>query len=490
VFQALFVGHQGWLFSTPNARVLVDPILTEAIGHGGIVGRVYPPRILDVARFPPVDAVVYTHEHEDHFDIPSLNRIDRRVPVYLSGRSSTAATSILREMGFAPQLLHPGQQLRVSDLVFDWESPDHVNHANMDEWDVLPFLVRDEAGHGNFISTVDVARPGDFFNRLRQITPQPGLLCLTNNARESRYQIAGRSIETAPPLDNLALGSMWCNELAALLDAWGPPAALLGVGGGWVFPPPLDGLNRFSCRADSAAVLRAVQALWPDRPCLAPLPGHTITMRDGRVQDIAPQAPFLRPAPLQDWPARGYVGDGGLLDDYPPACGRATPSADDWAAVESGLAQLASFLYGREEFKQLYSLDGLPRPDARPSLALILKIDSDEGWRTMEYEPQAAAFIAREAEIPPEAYLAGAECWATDFAALVRGEIAPTSVLFGRSRWWNNDPEVFQLSLPLMFSRFFHPLSRPEAALSLYRGLLRRETPVEHVVRHLAGPAA
>src|SRR5262249_48600652 len=100
MFSTTFLGHQGWLFSTATTRLLVDPLLTAHIGHGGVVGRVYPPRIFDLDAFPAIDAVLLTHEHEDHFDIPSLNRLDRGIPIVLSQRSSGAARAILDEMGF------------------------------------------------------------------------------------------------------------------------------------------------------------------------------------------------------------------------------------------------------------------------------------------------------------------------------------------------------------------------------------------------------
>src|SRR5262245_61294880 len=75
VLESTFLGHQGWMFATAGARILVDALLVEPFGHGGGVGLVWPPRKLDIEAMPPVDAVIFTHEHEDHFNIPSVNRL-------------------------------------------------------------------------------------------------------------------------------------------------------------------------------------------------------------------------------------------------------------------------------------------------------------------------------------------------------------------------------------------------------------------------------
>ena len=155
MFSATFVGHQGWLFSADLTQLLVDPLLTESFGHGGVVGKVFPPRKIDFAAFPALTAVLLTHEHEDHFDIPSLNRLNRGIPILLSHRSSTAARRILAQMGFEVILVKAGQTLQLGALEIFLFSPDHVAFPASDEWDVLQYLVRDRARAGSFFSYVD-----------------------------------------------------------------------------------------------------------------------------------------------------------------------------------------------------------------------------------------------------------------------------------------------------------------------------------------------
>ena len=122
---ACALGHQGWLLSSASTRVLVDPLLGDRMGHGGHVGPMYPPRRIDFAAFPAVDAVILSHEHDDHFDIPTLHRLDRRIPVYLSSRASTAANALLRDMGFTVHPLRPNSTLAIGDLRYRSFVADH-----------------------------------------------------------------------------------------------------------------------------------------------------------------------------------------------------------------------------------------------------------------------------------------------------------------------------------------------------------------------------
>ena len=140
MLRATFIGHQGWLLSTGCTNVLVDPLLTEGFGHGGLAGTVFPPRRFDVVRMPSIDAVWLTHEHDDHFDLPSLCTLDRAVPVYISGRSSVAMHSALAALGFTIHRVAPNTRTSLGDLTLQTFVADHRATPLSDEWDVLPFL--------------------------------------------------------------------------------------------------------------------------------------------------------------------------------------------------------------------------------------------------------------------------------------------------------------------------------------------------------------
>ena len=181
MFSTTFLGHQGWSFRAGQTQLLVDPLLTSRFGHGGGVGAVYPPRDFDFDHFPPIDAVLITHEHEDHFDVPSLARLDRHIPILLSANSSAAARGLLSEMGFAVRFVRGGETVTVGDLTIDLFAADHVRVAQSDEWDVLQFVVHDRNGDGSFVSGVDCAMSLKTVLEIKRIVGRRGLWCFTNN---------------------------------------------------------------------------------------------------------------------------------------------------------------------------------------------------------------------------------------------------------------------------------------------------------------------
>src|SRR5262249_30280566 len=140
--------------------------------------------------------VVLTHEHDDHFDIPSLAKLDRRIPIYLSVRSSSAAHRILGIMGFQVKPLIPGAVVGCGELEVLPQCGDHVNTTSGDEWDALPFWVRHAGGAGNFFSTVDCTLTSDHIARARAFAPRPGVIGWANNAQDWSHMVDFASEQT------------------------------------------------------------------------------------------------------------------------------------------------------------------------------------------------------------------------------------------------------------------------------------------------------
>ena len=183
VFATTFLGHQGWLVRTDRACVLIDPLLREEFGDlQALAYRVFPPRVLAAEAFPAIDAVLLSHEHDDHFDIPSLARLDRAIPIYLSARSSSAAREVLAAMGFTVHPWVPGEAARIGDLDALPFAGDHVAVNCGDEWDTLPYLVRSVEGHGSLFSMVDIPITERHVAWAAEKAARPGLVSWTNNA--------------------------------------------------------------------------------------------------------------------------------------------------------------------------------------------------------------------------------------------------------------------------------------------------------------------
>jgi L-ascorbate metabolism protein UlaG (beta-lactamase superfamily) len=91
------VGHSCLLVETPTTRVLTDPLLT-------VRDRPDYDRwdVLD----EPLDGIVISHAHWDHFNLDTLIRIDRRAAVVLPRRQAPTSivnldmAQVIRELGF------------------------------------------------------------------------------------------------------------------------------------------------------------------------------------------------------------------------------------------------------------------------------------------------------------------------------------------------------------------------------------------------------
>jgi L-ascorbate metabolism protein UlaG (beta-lactamase superfamily) len=100
-----YVGHATTLIEVDGVAVLTDPVLRDRISH---VRRIAPPF---TGRLDP-DAILISHAHRDHLDLPSL----RRLPPTVTAFAPPAAADLLRRAGRPVTELAPGQRARVGAL--------------------------------------------------------------------------------------------------------------------------------------------------------------------------------------------------------------------------------------------------------------------------------------------------------------------------------------------------------------------------------------
>ena len=102
-----FLGHATLLIDLGYVRILTDPLLRHRIA--GLIWRHPSPRTeLDHA----VDAVLISHMHQDHLDVPSLKKLGGNVPLLVPPR----AGGWLRRRGFKNvHELRAGQSVAVSE---------------------------------------------------------------------------------------------------------------------------------------------------------------------------------------------------------------------------------------------------------------------------------------------------------------------------------------------------------------------------------------
>ncbi len=446
MLRATFLGHQGWLLSTARTHVLVDPLLTDGFGHGGLAGTVFPPRRFHFERMPAIDAVWLTHEHDDHFDIPSLMLLDRSVPIYASSRSSVALYGVLQDLGFTVHPVEPNDTVEVGDLTIQTFVADHRATPLADEWDVLPFLATDAVGGGAFASSVDVAMPGALLDAVNSMLDRRWMLCLANNTTDVRFvrRAAGR---VEPCDDTEALAGVLRRRLAACPR---PPDITAITGGGWSHPDDVAWIDRIAFCVDPDRLASSLGA-----PCSAVRPGDVVSLTPDGVYETT--SPWIGLTARASRPSPSGVD---VPDDVAPASGQRHLERDAWPRLEVGLREFARFLFARDVFTAAHA------SRAPHALAFVLRDDAEA--RTYAWSPSSAGFE----RVNGDEALSGFEVWATDLLALFEGELAPSALCYtGRVRCWNDAPEQLRVSPQLLWT-FAHPLHRPDVARHLYSRLV------------------
>ncbi len=104
----VFLGHASVLIELDGVRLLTDPLLRGRVAH--LRRRVAP---VDPGSFADVDAVLISHLHHDHLDLPSLRALGTTTPVL----APRGAGEWLRARGFdAVRELSPGASVGVGAL--------------------------------------------------------------------------------------------------------------------------------------------------------------------------------------------------------------------------------------------------------------------------------------------------------------------------------------------------------------------------------------
>jgi L-ascorbate metabolism protein UlaG (beta-lactamase superfamily) len=107
VTRITWLGHASVLLETGGARLLTDPVLRARVGH--LRRHARPP-----AHPGAVDAVLLSHVHQDHLDLPSLRALARPSTVAVV---PPGAARLLRSVPFgAVREVTAGDELRVGDV--------------------------------------------------------------------------------------------------------------------------------------------------------------------------------------------------------------------------------------------------------------------------------------------------------------------------------------------------------------------------------------
>jgi N-acyl-phosphatidylethanolamine-hydrolysing phospholipase D len=103
-WRVTWLGHASFLLQGGGCSVLIDPVFSDhcaPLPLPALRRRVPPP--CRAADLPPVDAVLLTHSHYDHLDLPTLESLGKRTPLVVA----EGHAGWLRRKGFAEVLELP-----------------------------------------------------------------------------------------------------------------------------------------------------------------------------------------------------------------------------------------------------------------------------------------------------------------------------------------------------------------------------------------------
>jgi L-ascorbate metabolism protein UlaG (beta-lactamase superfamily) len=99
-----FAGHSTVLFDVGGVRLLTDPLLRRRIG---VLIRRTPVPAAELRS--DLAAVLISHAHLDHLDVPSLRMIDRETPIV----APRGVGALLRRQGFDPNEVDVGDEVEL-----------------------------------------------------------------------------------------------------------------------------------------------------------------------------------------------------------------------------------------------------------------------------------------------------------------------------------------------------------------------------------------
>ncbi|HER19884.1 MAG TPA: hypothetical protein ENO14_02435, partial [Chromatiales bacterium] len=136
--EVTYIGHAAMMMHSGGKTILMDPWLTDPTYHGAWFH--FPQLEIGVDQLPKIDYLYISHEHPDHFDPPTLARLDKDVEVLIANFGRKRFLERLRKLGFTniTELeFQTDYRPEGSPMTFRLIPPDRA-------WDDSAILVRDD----------------------------------------------------------------------------------------------------------------------------------------------------------------------------------------------------------------------------------------------------------------------------------------------------------------------------------------------------------
>jgi hypothetical protein len=285
---------------------------------------------VDITAMPAPNAVILSHEHLDHFHLPSLALLDRSVPVYTGMGTPVAVAEAITTLGFSVHRLDYTQQLSVGEMEINL----YPAGAKTLFWEnrVAQPVIRLAGTTGRDVFIGVDADVSDLY--IEQLTDAelapPYLAVVSNNAQTVPYGALGADCNLLPGLDGPRRRTTGITILNSLLIDYLLP--LEGVsevalcGNGFTAPRSPHGPFLYADHAGLASTANELQHLF-------------------RVHGPRPGEQLHLPAPS----------------------GRVTSSPVSWVRPDSeaeqrGLAQLQQFLTDPQPVEPTPVSEPIPEP--------------------------------------------------------------------------------------------------------------------------------
>ncbi|MEE4026081.1 hypothetical protein V1Y59_23575 [Gordonia sp. PKS22-38] len=354
-----FIGHNAMYFGGDDG-LLVDPVLEKTYGddYTSSPVEIYPPRQVLFDEMPRPSAIVVSHEHSDHFQVASLNRLDRSATVYVGPLMPQPIRTLLSNLGFEVIVAKFGQEYSAGDDVLFQLYPAGNNTA-LWESRVSQIYVRDAVTPdlGGIFVTVDALPSERFIQDVRAgIVPAPSVYGCSNNAQVTPPGVYGSTDNMVDEHTFAGVGQRSAipgvEILAALFDDSLTPfpelldADLLITGGG--FLKDYEQMGPFPL-SDQKVMAAALQRLCENTMAFGPSPGDRFEFKSGRLKQTDADATWVR-LDTRRWNElmqrreRFIQEDGRIPSKEISASLTTNEVADVLPVVEDGLAYLARLL--------------------------------------------------------------------------------------------------------------------------------------------------
>lgn len=446
-----FLGHQGWRFENGGRSVLLDPILEE-IGNGRTTLPVWPQRRLDFRELEPLDAVIVSHEHADHFSLDTLAALPTRCRIYISDLSSVAMATAIAELGFEVTRFAALHSFSICGLKLT-ALPGLYNTL---EPDTYGLLVQDAAG-ASFLTGIDTVPHPDVLGWLARRCPVRTLDNLTNNFVEPRQPLVEESGAGTKSRSIVA------GNLLEFVQKFEPRRAVLS-GQGWCFKGAKAKLNHSFFSVDNHWLAAAARELAPQVQWFEGVPGMRFTLAvDGFAVDRAPEIGVL------ETPSRAFD----------PTSVREPEPFSSWSGTRNvpadRLRKVRDFIVGElgrilgahapNLMQRLYYLKFRDNGKVAPTFGITVR--NANARYAFELDYGHLTFTEVDAAAKPAAV--GVEIWASDFELLLAAEEDAFTVVESAVRTWSHARELIDAPMLLETFLWFTPRFRPDEFLRFYR---------------------